>query len=92
MTNEAIVKITSGKLEGLKIDGIYVFKGVPYAAPPVGEKRWLPPEPVKSWNGIREAKSIGNVSPQNITNVPVLKLIQGTPLETQNEDCLNLNI
>jgi para-nitrobenzyl esterase len=69
MTNnhEPIVGTTSGKIEGSQQNYLYIFKGIPYAAPPIGKLRWLPPEPVKSWSGIRSAQNFGPVAPQNKT-------------------------
>ena len=46
-----VVQTTSGKLKGIYEDGLYVFKGVPYAAPPISEFRWLPPQLVQAWSG-----------------------------------------
>ena len=60
-----IVKTKSGELEGVFERNLYTFKGVPYAAPPVGELRWLPPQPFKSWQDVRSAKTYGTVAPQN---------------------------
>jgi para-nitrobenzyl esterase len=87
---QAIVTTRSGKLEGNVDDGLYIFKGIPYAAPPVGELRWMPPQPVKKWNGVRPAKKFGPIAPQN--------MMVGGPMagfgevEPQAEDCLFLNI
>lgn len=64
-SKNAIVETLNGKLEGTIEDGLYVFKGVPYAVPPVGKLRWLPPEPAKPWKGIRSAHNFGAVAPQN---------------------------
>jgi para-nitrobenzyl esterase len=50
---EAVVTTASGKIEGTYSKGLYKFPGVPYAAPPVGRRRWLPPEPFKPWSGVR---------------------------------------
>ena len=50
---ETIVKTDAGKVEGYPNRGLYVFKGIPYAAPPVGERRWLPPETAEPWSGVR---------------------------------------
>jgi para-nitrobenzyl esterase len=83
-----IVQTTSGELEGVFERGLYTFKGVPYAAPPVGEWRWLPPQPLKSWRGVRSAKAFGPIAPQNVLPFPGLK----EPPEPQSEDCLFLNI
>ena len=62
---QAIVTTRSGKLEGSLENGLYVFKGIPYAAPPVGELRWMPPQSVKPWKGVRQAKKFGPIAPQN---------------------------
>ena len=60
--NQPVVATKNGKLEGYKADGIYVFKGVPYAAPPVGKLRWMPPESAESWDGVRPAKEFDGAS------------------------------
>jgi para-nitrobenzyl esterase len=85
---EAVVTTTAGKIEGSYEDGLYVFKGVPYAAPPVGELRWLPPQPVKLWDGVRPAREYGAIAPQNPMVGAVIEQIE----QTQDEDCLFLNI
>ena len=54
-----VVEIEQGKVEGAKEGELNVFKGIPYAAPPVGEQRWTPPQPPESWDGIREATAFG---------------------------------
>jgi para-nitrobenzyl esterase len=87
---ETVVKISGGKIEGGHEDGLFIFRGVPYAAPPLGELRWLPPQPVKPWEGVRQAKTVGAMAPQNPlleTGIDALK-IEGP----QDEDCLSLNI
>ncbi len=88
---DVIVTTASGKLEGLMRDGIFAFRGVPYAAPPVGEKRWLPPEPVKPWQGIRDVKKLAAVAPQNINTIRAIQ-DDGRQFANQSEDCLFLNI
>ncbi len=85
---EAIVNTKSGKLEGVYEDGLFVFKGIPYAAPPIGKLRWMPPEPVKPWQGVRQAKEFGATAPQNpMVGGPIVHVEQA-----QDEDCLFLNI
>ena len=51
----AIVETRYGKVEGAINSGIHSFKGIPFAAPPVGEKRWRAPEPPLPWAGVRAA-------------------------------------
>ena len=50
-------KSTGGQLQGVVVDGVASFKGIPFAAPPVGDLRWKAPEPSKAWNGIRKAEA-----------------------------------
>ncbi|HMI89926.1 MAG TPA: carboxylesterase family protein [Polyangiales bacterium] len=63
---------------------ILVFRGVPYAAPPVGELRWKPPQPLEPWTDVRDATQWGNRSPQADSTL--------TSLGAIGEDCLNLNV
>jgi para-nitrobenzyl esterase len=87
---EAVAETKTGKVEGSYQDGLYVFKGIPYAAPPVGELRWLPPQPVKPWQDIRQAKEFGTIAPQNPMEGGVMEDFQKE--EPQDEDCLFLNV
>jgi len=86
---EAIVRTTAGKIEGNYRRGLYIFCGIPYAAPPVGSRRWLPPKPVEPWSGIRPVKRFATTAPQN---PPVSSLLATPQPEPQDEDCLYLNI
>ncbi len=88
-TVEPVVTTTAGKVEGYFREGLYVFKGIPYAAPPVGERRWLPPEPFKPWHGVRDAKKFNAIAPQNEQQ---MSIIRAPVHEPQSEDCLFLNI
>ena len=90
-SKKAIVNTSSGKIEGYQESRQHVFKGIPYAAPPVGKLRWLPPQPVKSWGGIRSAKEFGSIAPQY--QLPGGEMMENLRIdEPQNEDCLYLNI
>ncbi|MBX9604115.1 MAG: carboxylesterase family protein [Bryobacteraceae bacterium] len=75
-----LVKIDTGSLEGAVNDGVRVFKGIPYAAPPVGELRWKAPRPAARWQGDRKALEFGPGcwQPRNAPNL--------------SEDCLYLNV
>lgn len=77
---ETIVKIDSGLVSGSGV-AVRSYLGIPYAAPPVGDLRWKPPQPVKPWKGIKVAKAFPAMCPQ-------FAFIPGP----QSEDCLGLNI
>jgi len=78
------VSTDKGSVEGASADGIDRFLGIPYAAPPVGAKRWQPPAPASAWSGVRSASAYGSRCPQSTTGT-------GTGPGT-SEDCLNLNV
>ncbi len=59
------VKIDSGLVSGTVEGEVRVYKGIPFAAPPVGDLRWKPPQPVTKWTGVRASTQFGPVSPQN---------------------------
>jgi para-nitrobenzyl esterase len=84
------VKTTQGLIEGFTESGLAIFKGVPYAAPPVNKLRWQPPQPAQSWSGVRPAIQFGPSSLQNPSNADRFKefVVEGP----QSEDCLYLNI
>jgi len=69
---------------------LYIFKGIPYATPPVGERRWLHPEPVEPWEGVYHAQSFGKAAPQNDLGPPIAQDFKMN--NPQSEDCLYLNI
>ena len=52
-----VLKIEGGQVQGVttEINGVYAFKGIPYAAPPIGELRWKEPQPVVKWDGVKIA-------------------------------------
>src|SRR5262249_44653588 len=83
------VSVDGGTLRGTETDGVRVFKGIPYAAPPVGSLRWRPPQPLVAWSGVRDASGFGAECPQT-------QYDQGSiyvrPLAPQSEDCLFLNV
>ena len=87
---EAKVKIANGDLLGSYEKGIFIFKGIPYATPPIGILRWMPPQPPASWLGLRPALSFSPIAPQNASNFK--RTSQFVINELQSEDCLYLNI
>ena len=86
---EPVVETTGGRLRGSHSRGVLAFKGIPYAAPPVGALRWMPPEPPVPWAGVREALEYGCWAPQNRG---ALDDVMGAETGAQSEDCLSLNI
>ena len=79
----AIVQTSTGALAGSGGD-VRIFKGVPFAAPPIGPLRWRPPEPPTPWQGVREATQFGADCMQ--------KRLPDTRAAGVSEDCLTLNI
>jgi para-nitrobenzyl esterase len=91
MQKQAIVSTGNGNIEGEFKNGLYVFKGIPYAAAPTGNWRWMPPQPLNPWSGILPARKYGAISPQNVMTLSA----PGAPSfadQSQSEDCLFLNI
>lgn len=74
-----IVAIEGGEIQGsLQADGqVAVFKGIPYAAPPVGELRWRPPQPATPWEGTRDATRFQSICPQGQGNDFFGRMIDG---------------
>ncbi len=83
------VTIDTGALSGASDGGIDVYKGIPYAAPPVGLLRWEPPAPAPSWSGARDATHFGAICPQPPRPDGVMVQGAGQP---QSEDCLFVNV
>jgi para-nitrobenzyl esterase len=81
------VHTQSGLVEGKTQETIRAFLGIPYAAPPVGELRWRPPQPVAKWDGVRPAKEFGPSPIQPFEKDPSFRAARG-----ESEDCLTLNI
>jgi len=83
-----VVKAPSGSVEGAMDGQIRVFKGIPYAAPPVGAGRWAAPKPAPAWTGVRAAKELGAACWQPVGSTS----IYADPPPRMSEDCLNLNV
>ncbi|MCC9177767.1 carboxylesterase/lipase family protein [Arthrobacter sp. zg-Y750] len=83
-----VVETSNGLVQGIAEHGVRTWRGIPYAAPPVGELRLRAPQPAKSWNGIRDARSFGAVPPQS--KAP--NLTGSHRRVPMDEDCLSLNV
>ena len=86
----AVVRVESGQLQGVLADGVEAFKGIPFAAPPVGELRWRPPQPPTPWTGVRQAAEFGANCMQGRFGPPPAPGAPQPP--PPSEDCLVLNI
>lgn len=90
MNTNPVVKTRSGEVRGSVADGVMSFKGIPFAAPPVGPNRLRPPQPVAPWSGVRDALTFGPKPPQPAYPPDVSAVLP--ELVSPGEDCLNLNI
>ena len=81
------VQVANGMLEGVNVSGIRTFKGVPYAAPPVGNLRWREPQPAQKWTGVRKADHFGPRAMQ----LPLFGDMNFRS-DGMSEDCLYLNV
>jgi para-nitrobenzyl esterase len=87
MSSSTVVETTYGPVRGVDRGNVKVWKGVRYAAPPVGDLRWRAPQPPEPWTTVADASRFGFVCPQ--PTLPVVPLDLGAP---EDEDCLYLNI
>lgn len=82
-----VATVTGGTVRGATDDGVAAFKGIPFAAPPVGALRWRAPQPVLPWAGVRDATAFGH----DCMQLPFPS--DAAPLGTApSEDCLTVNI
>jgi para-nitrobenzyl esterase len=82
-----IATVDTGQLRPLAAKGVLAFKGVPFAAPPVGAMRWKPPAAPAKWDGVRDATQYGDICMQKMPNPD-----NGIGQLPASEDCLTLNI
>ncbi len=82
------VKTQSGLVQGTMEDGVTVYKGIPFAAPPVGDLRWRTPQAPATWTGVRTSDKFAPACMQ----VPIVNKDLGMESVTTNEDCLYLNV
>ena len=113
MRESHVVKTDSGALRGILVNPnnrflkpVVLFLGVPYAAPPVGALRFMPPKSAFRWSGIRQAATLPPVCPQKLPDISnkyeaLKKMSEGRynylqrllpMLQNQSEDCLYLNV
>lgn len=93
---QPIVTIDSGTLQGAKFGGApdeAMFLGIPYAAPPTGERRWKPPQAVKKWDSVRKADAYGAACPQEdpaVSSAYLKEFVAFQPYYSfhTDEDCL----
>ena len=89
------IRTESGLVSGSKSQegDVHIFKGIPFAAPPIGNLRWKAPQPVSSWSGVKQCKAFG---PSAMQNKPVPFSMWSEefliPKEPISEDCLYLNV
>ncbi|MET9916300.1 carboxylesterase family protein [Streptomyces sp. NPDC006435] len=84
------VETVHGTVRGTLERGVRVFRGIPYAAAPVGARRFRAPEPPEPWEGVREAVAFGPTAPKRPYSPPLDRLLPDP--DVPGEDCLNLNV
>ena len=84
----AAVRVEGGLVEGTAEEGLTIYRGIPFAAPPVGDLRWRAPQPAAKWEGVLKADQFAPMCIQNMPGMPAKP-----PGEArQSEDCLYLNV
>jgi para-nitrobenzyl esterase len=96
MAGELVANISTGKIEGALSDGILSFKGIPYAAPPLGSLRFKPPAWLGAWSSVRATTRFGARAMQNddaFNLAPAIRAVFTAPArEPMSEDCLFVNV
>jgi para-nitrobenzyl esterase len=87
MAQIAQADVTGGRIAGTIVEGLSEFKGIPFAAPPVGDLRWKAPQPVKSWPAVRQTTAFGPACMQN-----PIQANRQAPGISLSEDCLYLDV
>jgi para-nitrobenzyl esterase len=89
------VRVDTGEVQGVTEDGVATYKGIPFAAPPVGELRWRPPQPAAPWTGVRAATEFGADCMQGRFGPPPAPGVLPSPPPPEpkpSEDCLFVNV
>ena len=89
MENDYVVETSNGKIRGYERRGIIKFKGIPYAAPPIGDLRFRPPAPVEPWGDVRDTVEYSPTAPQPPA---AIESMFGDPREENEAECLTLNV
>ena len=84
-----VVSTRQGDVRGVEVDGVRSYRGIPYAAAPVGRLRYRAPQPAPGWSGVRDASTFGAIAPQAASGLG--SYFPGDPLD-QSEDCLVCNV
>jgi carboxylesterase type B len=87
---DTIVTIEQGGLRGSLVDGVRSFKGIPYAAPPVGANRFRPPRPAAAWSSVRDARHFGPKTRQPAYPPQIALMLN--ELTGGGDDALTLNV
>ena len=87
---DTVVRTSQGAVRGRTAEGVAIFKGIPYAAPPSGANRFRPPQPAEPWDGVRDALNYGPTVTKPPYFPPFDVLLPEPAIA--GEDCLNLNI
>jgi para-nitrobenzyl esterase len=94
--SQPMVETASGKLRGTTIEGVAAFRAIPYAAPPTGARRFMPPGATEPWSGTRDATACSGRAPQaglRTATRPELETFSGAPdASPDSEDCLTLHV
>ncbi len=80
-----IIKTTKGEIKGVQESNYQCFLGIPFAKPPIGDLRFREPQPMDSWESIKDTTQFGSIPPQNYKDIPPIN-------QKEDEDCLYLNI
>lgn len=91
-----VLTIDGGQIQGVETENpdVMIYKGIPYAAPPVGDLRWREPQPVIPWTGVKVCDTFGAAAPQKLTDPGSFydKEFYAQSPHVKSEDCLYLNV